>query len=89
MKLSCRTVLLGGATLLTVARFALAQTRHRDKLLIISAIYGYIRAAAVVNQNLVISAYVPEDKLAGALGLNMVVKGIFVMTIGQLLGELG
>lgn len=52
-----------------------------------SAIYGYVRAATVVNQNLTISEYASEDKLAGALGLNMIAKGVFVMTIGQFLGE--
>lgn len=87
LKISCRIVFLIGAILLTVTRTVLAETLSRHKLIIMSAIYGYIRAATVVNQNLTISEYATEDKLAGALGLNMIAKGIFVMTIGQLLGK--
>lgn len=52
-----------------------------------SAVYGYVRAATVVNQNLTISEYTTEDKLAGALGLNMVTKGLLVITVGQVLGK--
>ncbi len=51
-----------------------------------SALYGYFRAAIIVNQNLTISEHVTQDRLAGALGLNMVMKGLFVITIGQILG---
>lgn len=80
-------IFLVGAILLTITRTVLAGTLNRHELLIMSAIYGYVRAATVVNQNLTISEYASEDKLAGALGLNMIAKGVFVMTIGQLLGE--
>lgn len=80
-------VFLIGAILLTITRTVLAGTLNRHELLIMSAIYGYVRAATVVNQNLTISEYASEDKLAGALGLNMIAKGVFVMTIGQFLGE--
>lgn len=87
LKISCRLVFLIGAILLTITRTVLAGTLNRHELLIMSAIYGYVRAATVVNQNLTISEYASEDKLAGALGLNMIAKGVFVMTIGQFLGE--
>lgn len=52
-----------------------------------TAIYGYVRAATVVNQNLTISEYATQDKLASSLSLTMIMKGVFVMTIGQLLGN--
>lgn len=81
-------VFLLGAILLTITRTILADTLNRHELLIMSAVYGYVRAATVVNQNLTISEYATEDKLAGALGLNMIAKGVFVMTIGQLLGKI-
>lgn len=87
LRISCRLVFLIGAILLTITRTVLANTLNRHELIIMSAIYGYIRAATVVNQNLTISEYATEDKLAGALGLNMIAKGLFVITIGQLLGE--
>lgn len=52
-----------------------------------SAVYGYVRAATVVNQNLTISEYAAPDKLSSSLSLTMIMKGVFVMTIGQLLGN--
>lgn len=87
LKVSCRMIFLIGAILLTCTRAALAETSSRNKLIIMSAIYGYVRAATVVNQNLTISEYTSQDKLAGALGLNMITKGILVITVGQFLGR--
>lgn len=81
-------IFLIGAILLTCTRATLAQTSNRTQLLFMSAVYGYVRAATVVNQNLTISEYTTEDKLAGALGLNMVTKGLLVITVGQVLGTL-
>lgn len=86
LKLSCRSVFLIGAVLLTISRTVLAETLDRQKLIVISAIYGYVRAATVVNQNLTISEYASQDKLSSALSLNMIAKGMFVMSIGQFLG---
>lgn len=88
LKVSCRMIFLIGAILLTCTRATLAETSSRNKLIIMSAIYGYVRAATVVNQNLTISEYTSQDKLAGALGLNMITKGILVITVGQFLGKL-
>lgn len=77
-----------GAILLTATRAILAETTNRTSLMVMSAIYGYVRAATVVNQNLTVSEYATQDKLASSLSLNMIMKGIFVMTIGQLLGKI-
>lgn len=87
MKVSCRVTFLIGAILLTLTRAILAETSDRNGLIIMSAIYGYVRAATVVNQNLTISEYTSQDKLAGAIGLNMVTKGFLVITVGQFLGK--
>lgn len=87
LKVSCRMIFLIGAILLTCTRAILAETADRYQLIIISAIYGYVRAATVVNQNLTISEYTSQDKLAGALGLNMITKGFLVITVGQFLGK--
>lgn len=86
LKISCRVIFLVGAILLTATRAILAETSNRNSLLVMSAIYGYVRAATVVNQNLTISEYATQDKLASSLSLTMIMKGICVMTIGQLLG---
>lgn len=48
---------------------------------------GYFRAVTVINQNLVVSEYIDKDKLPSAVGLNMVSKGLLVVTAGQALGE--
>lgn len=87
LKVSCRVIFLIGAILLTVSRAILAETTDRTSLIVMSAIYGYVRAATVVNQNLIISEYAAQDKLASSLSLTMVMKGVFVMTIGQFLGN--
>lgn len=87
LKMSCRVVFLIGAILTTIMRAIFAETMGRFKPILISAIYGYVRAATVVNQNLTISEYASQDKLSGALSLNMIAKGISVMLIGQLLGK--
>ncbi|XP_055691095.1 monocarboxylate transporter 12 [Lutzomyia longipalpis] len=87
-QISCRTIFLIGAILLIGIRATLAETSRKDSLLIISAVYGYIRAATVVNQNLCVSEHCSQEKLAGALGLVMIAKGISVITLGQLLGWL-
>lgn len=49
---------------------------------------GYIRAMSVVNQNLTISEYCPDSKLPAAIGLNMVTKGLIVLSVGQFLGKI-
>lgn len=87
LKLSCRIIFLIGAILLTFTRAILAETTDRTSLILMCALYGYVRAATVVNQNLTISEYAAQDKLASSLSLTMIMKGIFVMTIGQLLGK--
>lgn len=85
-KISCRTLFLTGGFLIVIVRTILAETLQRTNLIWISALYGYVRASIIVNQNLTISEYVTQDRLAGALGLNMITKGVFVITFGQILG---
>lgn len=53
----------------------------------VSIFAGYVRAAPVINQNLTISEYCDDAKLPAAIGLNMVAKGLFVLSVGQLLGK--
>lgn len=84
--ISCRSIFLIGTVLLTVARSLMAHTSERTQLIAMSAVLGYVRAATVVNQNLVVSEYATRERLAAALGLNMVAKGVAVISIGQLLG---
>lgn len=56
-------------------------------VLAMSAVCGLARAATVINQNLVIAEYTKDVHVSSAVGLNMVSKGIFVLTVGRLLGN--
>lgn len=87
-KVSCRVIFLVGSVLLCIVRAGLAETTGRTALLVMCGVYGYIRAATVVNQSLVVAEYIDnKERIAGALGLNMCAKGLFVITLGQLLGR--
>lgn len=88
-KVSCRVIFLVGSVFLCIVRGALAETTGRMALMVMCGVYGYIRAATVVNQSLVVAEYIDsKERLAGALGLNMCAKGLFVITLGQVLGKL-
>lgn len=65
----------------------LAQQTTFTWIVVGSLLCGYIRAASVVNQNLTVSEYCSESSLPAALGLNMVAKGVFVLSAGQFLGK--
>lgn len=86
-RISCRTIFLAGIAVLLVARSTLAELTGRTELLVMCTMYGVIRAATVVNQSLVVAEYVGDrSRLAGAIGLNMCSRGVFVIAIGQVLG---
>lgn len=84
--ITCRSIFLVGTVLLLVVRALMSIASTRVELIAMSALFGYVRAATVVNQNLVVSEYASKERLAAALGLNMVAKGVAVISIGQLLG---
>lgn len=68
----------------------LAEQETFQWVIVGSILCGYIRAMSVVNQNLTVSEYCQEheSKLPAALGLNMVTKGLVVLSVGQFLGNL-
>lgn len=67
--------------------FAVLAEQETFQWVIVGSIFcGYIRAMSVVNQNLTVSEYCQESKLPAALGLNMVTKGLIVLSVGQFLG---
>lgn len=47
---------------------------------------GMTKSATVLNNNLTISGHCKPEKLPGGLGLNMIAKGVLVISVGQLLG---
>lgn len=91
LNISHRTTLMIGVIALGVVRSTLAELTSFQSLIICCAIFGYLRAIFVVNQMLTISEFCTKwfpDKIAGALGINMVFKGFAVITVGQLLAWL-
>ncbi|XP_069672117.1 monocarboxylate transporter 12 [Periplaneta americana] len=88
LKARSRTTFLVGAVSLGVIRSVTAEARGLYVLIAISAINGFIRGSTVVNQNLALSEYCSKEKVPAALGINMVAKGIGILTFGPMLGWL-
>uniref|UniRef100_A0A6P7F783 Monocarboxylate transporter 9-like isoform X2 n=1 Tax=Diabrotica virgifera virgifera TaxID=50390 RepID=A0A6P7F783_DIAVI len=88
LKMSNRKTFMFGATLLAIMRSVEVLMPSYLSLAIVAFIVGYFRAIAVINQNLVISEYIPKEKLPSAVGLNMVTKALLQLTFGQALGLL-
>ncbi|XP_030748055.1 monocarboxylate transporter 12-like [Sitophilus oryzae] len=88
LNLGNRSQFMLGAILLAIARSVLVSSTTYKMVIIVSGIVGYVRAVTVINQNLVISEYIPKNELPSAVGLNMFVKGFFVMAVGEPLGML-
>lgn len=89
LHLSHRSIFMIGTLTLGIVRSILAEMTGFTSLLITCAFFGYFRALAVVNHVLCISEFCTSwcpEKLPGALGLNMIIKGFAVITIGQVLG---
>ncbi|PSN38877.1 hypothetical protein C0J52_18963 [Blattella germanica] len=62
-------------------------TRDLYLLLAVSAVNGFVRGSTVVNLNLSLSEYCSDEKkLPAALGINMVAKGIGILSFGPMLG---
>uniref|UniRef100_A0AAR5P004 Major facilitator superfamily (MFS) profile domain-containing protein n=1 Tax=Dendroctonus ponderosae TaxID=77166 RepID=A0AAR5P004_DENPD len=88
LKLGNRSQFMIGAILLAISRSLLVSLTSYNMMLVLSVVVGYIRSITVINQNLVISEYIPKHELPSAVGLNMLVKGFFVMSVGEPLGML-
>lgn len=87
--LSHRAIFMVGTLTLGIIRSILAELSSFSSLIIICGVFGYFRAMAVINQVLTISEFCNKyhpDKIPGALGLNMIIKGFTVLSVGQLLG---
>lgn len=91
MEASHRLVFLYGILALTIARSVLIMVTDKLTVMIVSVFFGLVRAATVINQNLTISEYCQQrpELLPAALGINMTMKGLLVITVGQVLGWVG
>ncbi|KAJ9582379.1 hypothetical protein L9F63_003272, partial [Diploptera punctata] len=89
IKAPSRIVFLIGAVSLAAVRSITAETRDFYKLLTISMINGFVRGSTVVNLNLSLSEYCSnEKKLPAAIGINMIAKGIGILSFGPMIGWL-
>ncbi|CAG9823166.1 unnamed protein product [Phaedon cochleariae] len=88
LRLSNKRSFMIGCILLAITRSCLVELGVFQYTAAFSIVVGYFRAAAVINQNLVISEYISKEKLPSAVGLNMVVKALLSLTLGQSLGLL-
>ncbi|XP_037817704.1 LOW QUALITY PROTEIN: monocarboxylate transporter 14 [Lucilia sericata] len=86
LKIPYRIIFLLGTVGLLISRAALAESVDLTSIIVMSIFTGMTKSATVLNNNLTISGHVKPDKLPGGLGLNMISKGVLVITIGQLLG---
>lgn len=77
-----------GCIVLSIARTTLSLQNEYFYLLTSSAFTGFFRSCIVINQNLAVSEHYEkgDPKLPTALGINMVIKGIVVISVGQVLG---
>lgn len=81
-----RVVFLLGTVGLLISRAALAESMDMTTIIVMSIFTGMTKSATVLNNNLTISSHCRPEKLPGGLGLNMIAKGVLVITVGQLLG---
>lgn len=87
--LSHRSIFMIGTLSLGIVRSVLAELTNYTALIITCSLYGYVRALVVVNQLLTISEFCSKwcpEKLPGAIGLNMILKGVAVISIGPVFG---
>lgn len=66
----------------------LAEQSEWVPLMIWLSICGFFRGMCLSNFTLTISEYCPLEKLPAAFGLHMVSKGVFVVIIGPIIGEI-
>lgn len=86
VKYKKRTLFFVACIFLTISRSVMAEQTDWVPLLITLIICGFFRGATLINYQLTVAECVTLDKLPAAVGLNMVAKGITVVTLGPLLG---
>ncbi|KAK7788345.1 hypothetical protein R5R35_014750 [Gryllus longicercus] len=87
-RVPARITFLVGALVLAATRSLVALQEELPALLATSALCGFVRGATTVNHNLAVSESCSPEKLPGALGLNMVIKGISILILGLFIGWL-
>ncbi|CAB3370521.1 Hypothetical predicted protein [Cloeon dipterum] len=83
-----RNSLMVAMVALAFTRSLLAMQSKLEEFVVVSVIAGLVRGAAILNLNLVVAEHCCNETLPAALGINMVAKGVVILTIGPLLGWL-
>lgn len=81
-----RTMFFVACIFLTISRSIMAQQTEWVPLIASLVVCGFFRGATLINYQLTVAECVTLDKLPAAVGLNMVAKGITVVSLGPLLG---
>ncbi|XP_060532481.1 uncharacterized protein LOC132705701 isoform X2 [Cylas formicarius] len=88
LTISKRTLFMSGIFVLGICRSVLAQQTEYTMIMIWLVIAGFARGAALINFAITISEYSSLEKLPAAFGLHNVGKGLFVVTLGPVLGKI-
>ncbi|KAK3932174.1 Monocarboxylate transporter 12-B [Frankliniella fusca] len=86
VKYKKRTLFFVACIFLTISRSVMAQQTSWAPLMASLVICGFCRGATLINYQLTVAECVTLDKLPAAVGLNMVAKGITVVSLGPILG---
>lgn len=88
LHLSSKLIFLVGIILLGSVRLVLAIVSDKYTVMVVSVVFGSVRAITVIHQNLTVSEYCHKNPelFGNALGLNMTLKALLVISLGQLLG---
>lgn len=88
LHLSSKVIFLIGIILLASVRLILALVTDKSIIMVVSVVFGLVRATTVIHQNLAVSEYCHKNPelFGNALGLNMTAKALLVISLGQLLG---
>ncbi|XP_047000836.1 monocarboxylate transporter 12-B-like [Schistocerca americana] len=86
IKARARYTFFLGACFMALTRSAIAMSTGMVPLCVWNALCGFSRGAAVVNNNLCVAEVCPEEKLPGAVGLNMVCTGFMLLAVGPIIG---
>ncbi|XP_066146996.1 monocarboxylate transporter 5 isoform X1 [Euwallacea fornicatus] len=88
LDVSKRTLFMSGIFFLGLCRSILAHQTDYVWILVWLVIAGFVRGAALINFAITISEYATLEKLPAAFGLHNVGKGLFVVTMGPILGKI-
>lgn len=86
VKYKKRTLFFVACIFLTISRSVMAEQTSWAPLMTSLVICGFCRGATLINYQLTVAECVTLDKLPAAVGLNMVAKGITVVSLGPILG---